>query len=69
MHQVILVPDEETGGYSVQVPSLPDCWSEGDTIEESIANIKAAIAQHIDVLRESGDEIPEDHLNSMMAVV
>jgi predicted RNase H-like HicB family nuclease len=68
MRQVILIPQEE-GGYTVQVPSLPGCWSEGETAEEALANIKEAIEQHIAVLRDSGDDVPEDHLNSIMAVV
>ena len=40
--RVILEPSEE-GGYTVYVPSLPGCISEGETIEESLVNIKEAI--------------------------
>ena len=40
--KVILEPAEE-GGYTVYVPSLPGCISEGETEEEAIANIKEAI--------------------------
>jgi predicted RNase H-like HicB family nuclease len=39
--KVVLEPAEE-GGYTVYVPSLPGCISEGDTIEEALANIKEA---------------------------
>ena len=46
MHQVILIPDE-TGGYTVEVPSLPECISEGDTIDEALANIKDAIDLYV----------------------
>jgi len=41
--KVILEPDE-TGGYVVSCPSLPGCYSQGDTIEEALENIKEAIA-------------------------
>lgn len=58
--QVILIPDE-TGGYTVEVPSLPGCISEGDTIDEALANIQEAITLYIEVLREDGKEIPEDY--------
>lgn len=37
--KVILEPAEE-GGYTVYVPSLPGCISEGETEEEALANIK-----------------------------
>ena len=59
MRQVILIPDE-TGGYVVQVPSLPGCYSEGDTVEEALANIKEAIELHIEVMVEAGEEVPEE---------
>jgi predicted RNase H-like HicB family nuclease len=41
MRQVILIPDE-TGGYTVEVPSLPGCISEGDTIDDAPAPIQVA---------------------------
>jgi predicted RNase H-like HicB family nuclease len=39
--QVIIEPDE-TGGYSVSCPSLPGCHSQGETIDEALANIREA---------------------------
>ena len=58
MRQVILIPDEEAGGYTVEVPSLPGCISEGDTRDEALANIREAIELYIDVLIEDGQPIP-----------
>ncbi len=40
--QAVLEPSEE-GGYTVHVPSLPACVSEGDTEEEALVNIREAI--------------------------
>ena len=40
--QIILEPSEE-GGYSVTVPVLPGCISEGDSLDEAISNIQEAI--------------------------
>lgn len=37
--RVLLEPSED-GGYTVRVPSLPGCISEGDTREEALANIR-----------------------------
>jgi predicted RNase H-like HicB family nuclease len=39
--QVVLEPSEE-GGYTVYVPSLPGCVSEGDTQEEALVIIREA---------------------------
>lgn len=43
LRQVILIPDKESGGYVVEVPSLPGCRTQGDTIEEALANAQEAI--------------------------
>jgi predicted RNase H-like HicB family nuclease len=40
---VLLEPDEETGGYVISCPSLPGCYSQGDTIDEALENVKEAI--------------------------
>ena len=45
--QVILEPSEE-GGFTVYVPSLPGCISEGDNREEALANIKEAITLYLE---------------------
>ena len=39
-------------GYSVSVPGLPGCWSQGDTEEEAIANIQEAIKEYLAVAEE-----------------
>lgn len=44
-----LKPQKE-GGYTVTVPALPGCISEGDTLEEALANIKDAIEGYLKVL-------------------
>jgi predicted RNase H-like HicB family nuclease len=38
----VIVHDED-GGYWAQVPALPGCATEGDTMEELLANVKEAI--------------------------
>jgi predicted RNase H-like HicB family nuclease len=45
--KVVLELSEE-GGYTVYVPSLPGCISEGDTREEALANIREAIDLYLE---------------------
>jgi predicted RNase H-like HicB family nuclease len=45
--KVVLEKSEE-GGYTVFVPSLPGCISEGDTRDEAIANIREAIELYLE---------------------
>jgi predicted RNase H-like HicB family nuclease len=39
-------------GVSVSVPALPGCWSEGDTEEEAIENIRDAIHEYLTALED-----------------
>ncbi len=50
---VVLEPSDE-GGYTVYVPALPGCISEGDTEQEALHNIQEAITLY---LEPSDDEI------------
>ena len=45
--QTIFEPSED-GGFTVYVPSLPGCISEGDTYEEALANIREAIELYLE---------------------
>ncbi len=45
--KVVLEPSDE-GGYTVYVPSLPGCVSEGDTEEEALVNIREAIELYLE---------------------
>jgi predicted RNase H-like HicB family nuclease len=49
--QVILEPSDE-GGYTVHVPALPGCISEGDTLEEAMANIREAIELYLEPIED-----------------
>ena len=70
MRQVILIPDLEVGGYTVEVPSLPGCISEGDTIEEALENIKDAMQGYIESLEADGLPVPaEDSIKVILAEV
>ena len=45
--QAVFEPAEE-GGFTVYVPSLPGCISEGDTFEEAVENIKEAVELYLE---------------------
>jgi antitoxin HicB len=50
---------EEGGGYLVEYPDIPGCMSDGETIEEAIANGREALRDCIDVFKESGRKVPK----------
>lgn len=48
----VVLEESDEGGYTVYVPSLPGCISEGDSEEEAIKNIKEAIELYLEPLDE-----------------
>lgn len=60
---IILEKDKE--GYFVYCSALQGCYTQGDTYEEAIENIKDAIRLHIEDIIESGEKIPEAHSISL----
>ena len=60
MEYTIIIYEAEEGGYWSKVPALPGCGSQGETIEEAIANTREAIESHIIALRQDGQEVPTE---------
>lgn len=59
---------EQEGGYSVWVPSLPGCASQGDTFEKAFDNIKEAISLYLEDSKEI-DEETTDIRNQFMVPI
>ena len=49
----------ESGGYLVEYPDIPGCMSDGETIEEAIANGRQALRDCVAVFQESGRKVPK----------
>jgi antitoxin HicB len=59
-YTILLDPDPDGAGYTVTVPALPGCITEGATIDEALTNTREAIECHLEGLRATGDEIPRE---------
>lgn len=59
-YSIVLDPDPG-GGYTVTVPALPGCITEGDTVDECLAHAEEAIGLYIEELTARGEPIPEEH--------
>lgn len=57
-YKVILEPDE-SGGYVVTCPSILGCYSQGETVQEALDNIKEAILLCLEDLKAEGEDIPD----------
>jgi predicted RNase H-like HicB family nuclease len=62
MEYTVVIHKAEEGGYWAEVPALEACFSQGDTVEETIENVKEAIESHIIALKSEGRKIPEDDI-------
>ncbi|MDE3244222.1 MAG: type II toxin-antitoxin system HicB family antitoxin [Nitrospirota bacterium] len=58
-YKIALHRSEE--GFSVSVPGLPGCWSQGVTEQEAIENIRAAIREYLAVVNDQlqGEDVRE----------
>jgi predicted RNase H-like HicB family nuclease len=59
--KAIIHPAEE-GGYWAEVPALPGCITEGDSMEEVTANLKDAIEGWLDVANSRNIIVPTDRV-------
>ena len=59
-YTVVLVRDDEVGGYCVHVPALKGCHTEGDDLPEALRMAAEAIECHLESLHARGQELPAD---------
>lgn len=53
----VVLREEKEGGYSVQCLELPGCISEGETREETLANIREAIEGYLEAFPEELNQL------------
>lgn len=66
--RVIIYRDED-GFWAAECPSLPGCFSQGETKVEAVENIREAMALYIESLEAHNEPIPEDTYDSFMIAV
>jgi predicted RNase H-like HicB family nuclease len=54
-----IIVEADPDGYFVSCPPLQGCYSQGETYEEAVENIKDAIRLHIEDRLANGEEVPE----------
>ena len=59
-YTIILHPDPDESGYTVTVPALEGCVTQGETLEEAIAMARDAIQLYAESLQAEGLPVPEE---------
>jgi len=54
----VVIEKDEDGAYIASCPGLQGCYTQGDTYEEALENIKDAINLHIAARRDLGEPVP-----------
>ena len=50
MRYLVVLHQDQAGGYGVTVPDLPGCYSAGDTLADALEQVQEAIALHVETL-------------------
>ena len=57
-HFKVVIQKEIKGGYSAFIPSLPGCTTQGETLKETVHNIKEALELYLESLKDDGLSLP-----------
>jgi predicted RNase H-like HicB family nuclease len=63
-----VIHEDPEGGFWAEVPVLPGCYSQGDSIAELMANVREAITGVLEVMREQGSQ-PESNVQILDVAV
>lgn len=58
LYPIAVERGSDTEAFGVIVPDIQGCYSAGGTFEEALENVKEAIAGHLEILAEDGEDIP-----------
>ncbi len=56
----VVLHESEEGGFWIEVPALPGCYSQGETRDDALQNVREAIELFLEGLQEQGTDIPRD---------
>jgi antitoxin HicB len=66
-YSVVLEPDPE-GGYSVHIPAFRGAHTQGETVEEALANAREVIELYAEILTERGEPLPPSDLAAAVSI-
>jgi len=61
-HYTVILEREEDGGYHAFCPALKGCHTQGDTLDEALANVREAIEAYLESLQKHGEAVPVEDI-------
>ncbi|MDD2754078.1 MAG: type II toxin-antitoxin system HicB family antitoxin [Methanothrix sp.] len=68
VYRFSVVIEKDKDGYFAFAPELQGCYTQGDTYEEALENIKDAIHLHVEDLLDSGEGVPQPESISLTSL-
>ncbi len=56
----VIIHEAEEGGFWAEIPTLPGCFSQGNTFEETLKHVRQAVRSHLAGLRADHQPIPQE---------
>ena len=69
MTQYTIIIEKAGDNFAAYAPDVPGCVAAADTVEETRELMEEALALHIDMLREMGEEVPTPHVQAAVVQV
>lgn len=66
---VVLIPDEDSGGYVAYVPVIPGCVTQGDSIEDALAMAQDAATGMLSLAIEHDEYVPTEPPGAVVASI
>jgi predicted RNase H-like HicB family nuclease len=67
-HFAVVIHEEPEGGFWAEVPALPGCYSQGESVEALLENVREAISGVLEVMEVQGHK-PESNIQILDAAV
>jgi predicted RNase H-like HicB family nuclease len=64
----VVIHEDAEGGFWAEAPALPGCYSQGESIEETMASVREAITGVLEVMKERGER-PEANIQILDGAV
>lgn len=68
-YTAVFEPDIKSGGFTVTIPTLPGCISEGNNFEQALKNIQEAAGLYIETMQNKNFDIPKQEKGIVIAPV
>jgi antitoxin HicB len=68
-YTVVMIPDEDVGGFTAFVPAIPGCVTQGETLPETLARAQDAASALLADYAEAGEDVPTEPVGTVVATI